>query len=209
MERKGWIAAGLGALIVVGGVAFFALRGEEKPVDGRARIEAAAAEGGGGSAGGGLGTATAEGGEPSEPARGLGQAASAYADAGVALESARLSTRGRFRRDESAEGRSAGWRLGRTRARIELAETRVAQLREAVANFENNGEDELAERQRAVLRRFENRLASLRQEEVELEAEATREGSLGDVEQGAREGLDARERDRRPASRIPPSERVR
>lgn len=83
--------------------------------------------------------------------------------------------------------RSSGWRLGRARAQITLVESRVAALRERVSAFEAQGDGQLAERQRMVLTRFENRLTQLRQEEATLQQEATADGTIGEVELGIRE----------------------
>src|SRR5690606_38094784 len=90
-------------------------------------------------------------------------------------------------RAEMEASRSAGWRLGRTRARIALIEPRIARLREMVEQFEQRGDAEGAERQRRVLTRFENRLAELRTEERDFEAQAQRDGTLGEAQQGYEE----------------------
>ncbi len=99
-----------------------------------------------------------------------------------------VNTHGELReRAEDAE-QSAGWRLGQVRARIELVETRVMHLREAVATVERGGDEAAIERQRTVLRRFEARLNELRAEEPALEAQARQDGTLGDVARGMQEG---------------------
>lgn len=90
---------------------------------------------------------------------------------------------------EDAE-RSAGWRLGQARARIELVQTRVTHLRQAVADAERGGDEAATERQRTILRRFEARLTALRAEEPALEAQARQDGTLGDVERGMQEGVE-------------------
>jgi hypothetical protein len=99
-------------------------------------------------------------------------------------------------------GHSAGWRLGYTRGRIAVIEPRIARLREVLADLEARGDATAVERQRAILQRFENRLASLRQEETELEAEARRDGTLGEVEEGM-QAVDLSQGERAPLRRAP------
>jgi hypothetical protein len=90
-------------------------------------------------------------------------------------------------RPDPGAGRSAGWRLGQTRARIELIETRITRLQEAVANIEALGDEApegMAEAQRRVLERFERRLASLQEHATELSAEAAADGSAAEEAEG-------------------------
>jgi len=201
VERKGLIA-GVVALIAVGVIAFVALRDGETQ-NGNARIDTAGEPR---EARAGHGTSVGGAADPPmrEAPRPVAHARSAYGDGGVPRRTrpARTtgeSTRGQLRRDEASASRSAGWRLGQARARIDLVQTRVTRLQEAVAELEGRGQSEAAERQRVVLRRFETRLGQLREEETELEAQATQDGTIGEVEQGMREGLDPAQLTRPPA----------
>lgn len=90
------------------------------------------------------------------------------------------------RRDDSR--RSAGWRLGQARRRIELLEPRVTQYQALVDRFEAEGQPELAERQRAVLDRTRTRLESVRADQTRLQEEAEADGTAGDATAGYEQG---------------------
>jgi hypothetical protein len=90
-------------------------------------------------------------------------------------------------RSAEASERSAGWRLGQTRALIEVAQSRVTRLREVLAQLEQRGDAAAVERQRAVVERFDTRLSELRADLTDLETEARRDGTLGEAEAGYRE----------------------
>lgn len=197
MERKAWIA-GVVAIAAVGVVAYAVWGGEEDGAGEAAQIERAGERPVDDATSGQPGTSS---GEPSTADRDRARHATAArlaADGGVRprrrppIEQGdpAPSRRGELRQGLNAD-RSAGWRLGRARARIALVESRVARMRDAMAELERRGES--AERQQVVLRRFETRLADLREEETELEAQATEDGTLGDVEQGMREGVAPRQ----------------
>src|SRR5690606_14475948 len=137
------------------------------------------------------GPGIASAGEVREPGsvrgrHGAGDRPAVALDGGVAPGAAPMAPSARRgnepQRAQLDENRSAGWRLGQTRARIELVEQRVALLRERVRELEQRGDTENAERQRRILARFENRLAELRTEERDFEAEARRDGTLGEAE---------------------------
>lgn len=86
---------------------------------------------------------------------------------------------------------SSGWRLGAARRRIAILGPRVEQVRERVAQFRENGQDDLAERQQRVLDRYVQRLDQLRADETRLAEEAAADGTMGDVDTGYEEAESA------------------
>jgi hypothetical protein len=102
-------------------------------------------------------------------------------------------------RNARAAEETAGWRLGQARHHISIIEPRIAAMEQLVRDFEARGDTAAAERQRTILQRFQNRLTELREDEVQLEADARNDGSLADVDRGYEEGADERQRDRPPA----------
>lgn len=71
-------------------------------------------------------------------------------------------------------------------------------MQELATELSASGNSDAAERQRAVLARFERRLEELRTEETELAAEAEREGTLDEVELGMKESEERGRSDRPP-----------
>ena len=114
-----------------------------------------------------------------------------------------VNTHGALQESPEDAERSAGWRLGQARARIEMVETRVSHLRENLAAAERGGDPAATEQQRTILRRFEARLTALRAQEPALEEQARQDGTLGDVSRGMQEGVGPALPSRAPPTRAP------
>ncbi len=195
MQQRGWIVA-LVAVVLVGLALYLSLddggAGDARETP---RMTAPAASAGGG------GAHVAEG-SPGGPVS-AGAPRRSGADGGVAVAHVGVRTdfpepgartptgvpvsRGLPRSDPDAD-RSAGWRLGQTRRRVALLESRVTLYQDAVDRFVAEGRDDLAGRQRAVLERIQRRVVEFREEEAELLEAAQAEGTMGEVDQGYEEG---------------------
>ena len=94
---------------------------------------------------------------------------------------------------------TSGWRLGQSRRRIVILQSRLARLHAQLELLEQQGRTDVAARQRAVLDRFEARLGEMRAEEQELLPLAERDGTMGEVDRGYEEGETESERPTSPA----------
>lgn len=170
--------------------------------DGSASSQASHAAGGGGSGGGGSAAAANDAGRPQGLVRrllgdgGVGRVAvRSSADPSGPVQSAVPPDRG-VPRNAGDEDHSAGWRLGQTRARIEILEGLVERYQTAYDGFVAEGNTDTATRQRVTLDRVTGRLARTRELETELRQEARGDGTLGEAQTGYEEGEPTRIRQR-------------
>jgi hypothetical protein len=77
-----------------------------------------------------------------------------------------------------------GFRVGVARRRIEIIESRRRNMIQLAEGFERDGNTELAERQRSVIARFDERLEEMRGELGTLESGARSDGTIGDAQSG-------------------------
>ena len=202
MERRGWIAAGIAALLVALGLYAWGT-GNADPRPAPARLGSADAPDGPRGRSDEVDHANLA--RPST--RGTGR--TERGDAGVTYVAPRTAParasspdgrdigRGIPRSAEDAD-QSAGWRLGQARRRISILERREALYQAAVDRFVQEGNTDNEVRQRAILERVQRRLEGLREREQELATEADAEGTLGEVDRGFEEG----ETDRRGQSPV-------
>ncbi len=211
MERKGLIIgvvalAALGVALLV----LFSGRSDERTADGPvARLDARTGRVVSASGGNGASVVGAAGGGPSSTSRN----AAAADDAGAPLprpvrptptgpiEPSRTVPR-ELPNSAQAADRSAGWRLGRTRRQLEIIQPRIAQLHAVLADLEQRGDAAAIAHQQTVIQRFETRLAELRADQAELEAQARRDGTLGEADRGYQDS-DTGEANRAPARMTP------
>lgn len=211
MERKA-VIVGAVVLVAAGVVAAVMWSGDGDQGDGATPVAGREGdESSHGSTGSGFGSSAGASSAGGGPLRAGSRQADVPGDGGVrhprvpdpADRPPTVNTHGALQESPEDAERSAGWRLGQARARIEMVETRVSHLRETLAAAERGGDPAATEQQRTILRRFEARLTALRAQEPALEEQARQDGTLGDVSRGMQEGVGPTLPSRPPPARAP------
>lgn len=107
--------------------------------------------------------------------------------------------------DDERPPQTTGWRLGQTQRILGYMQDRLPLIEQAIAEAERTGDTERASLERRRLERSRERIAQLEAHAVDLEQQATADGTLADAEQTgpARVTVDRRERQQDQAERAP------